>query len=154
MVNFKNKFKESSSQTGSGWQLCRRLTMAIAMVSLFAFASFADVYTGYVTDENDEPVIGATVVQKNKTTNGTSTDIDGKFELNVEGSTATLLIQYIGHQDQTVKAKAGQVVRVKLAESATNLEDVVVVAYGQQKKTTVTGSVATVDDRDIKKSSG
>lgn len=153
MVNFKNKFKESSSQTGSGWQLCRRLTMAIAMVSLFAFASFADVYTGYVTDENDEPVIGATVVQKNKTTNGTSTDIDGKFELNVEGSTATLLIQYIGHQDQTVKAKAGQVVRVKLAESATNLEDVVVVAYGQQKKTTVTGSVATVDNRDIKKSS-
>ena len=155
MVNFREKLNERpKALTRPVWQRMSRTAMLLAMLMLYSATSLAAVIKGYVKDESGEPVIGATVIQKDKQSNGTATDIDGMFELNVSGNSATLVVKSIGFQDQTVKATAGKVVYVTLSEdAAVKLDDVVVVAYGTQKKATVTGSVATVDNRDIKKSS-
>jgi TonB-linked SusC/RagA family outer membrane protein len=153
MVNFKNKLNERPLLSHS-WQQCYRLTMVIAMMILCAAASFAATFTGYVKDENGEPVIGASVVQKGNPKNGTVTDIDGKFSLNVGGTTTTTLtVTSVGYQEQSFKVTSDKPAYVTLVPTATNLKDVVVVAYGTQKKVSVTAAVSSVSTRDIKKSS-
>ena len=97
---------------------------------------------GLVTDSNGEPIIGANVLEKG-TSNGSLTDIDGKFTLNVrQGS--TLQISFIGYKTQEIKAQQGSI-KVVLVEDNEMLEEVVVVGYGSQKKVNVTGAVSTVD---------
>lgn len=96
---------------------------------------------GVVTDSNGEPVIGANVVEKG-TTNGTITDIDGNFSLNISGDILT--VSYIGYMSQEVNIQGKSTVSVKLQEDTQKLEEVVVVGYGVQKKTNLTGSVSTI----------
>lgn len=97
--------------------------------------------TGTVVDPNGEAVIGANVLVKG-TTNGTITDMDGKFSLEVpEG--ATLLISYIGYNDY--EALATENIKIKLTEDATQLDEVVAIGYGVKKKSTLTGSISMVD---------
>ncbi len=96
--------------------------------------------SGVVKDAMGEPVIGATVLEKG-TTNGTITDIDGKFSLNVKAG-AVIEISYIGYVPQTLTA--GPNMNVTLQEDSETLDEVVVVGYGVQKKSDVTGSVTSV----------
>ncbi|MFV0328970.1 MAG: TonB-dependent receptor [Dysgonomonas sp.] len=100
---------------------------------------------GTITDTNGEPLTGVSVVEKG-TTNGTMTDLDGKFTLNVKPD-ATLVISYIGFQNKELKAAANM--RIILDEEPTELEDVVVVGYGIQKKVNLTGSVASISSKEI-----
>ncbi len=103
--------------------------------------------TGVVMDANGEPVIGANVVEKG-TTNGTITDVDGKYILdNVSGK--SLLVSYIGYISQEVTVRDGSPVNVKLLEDTQKLEEVVVVGYGIQKKVNLTGSVSSVSAEEI-----
>lgn len=97
--------------------------------------------SGTVVDSNGEPLIGATVMEKG-TSNGTSTDIDGRFSLNVKPG-ATLMISYLGCETAEVKATADM--KVTLKDSSHSLDEVVVVGFGTQKKVNLTGSVSTVD---------
>jgi hypothetical protein len=86
--------------------------------------------TGVVVGESDgEPLIGATVLVKG-TSQGTVTDIDGKFSLNVSAN-ATLIISYVGMKTQEVPARAN--LRVELAADDQTLDEVMVVAYGTAK---------------------
>lgn len=107
--------------------------------------------TGVVTDEKGETVIGANVVEKG-TSNGTVTDIDGKFALDVPEN-ADLSVTYIGYTEKIVSVGTQSSYIVTLIEDSKKLEEVVVIGYGVQKKTSMTGSVATVGQSDIKKSS-
>lgn len=102
--------------------------------------------TGTIIDESGNPVIGANVVEKG-TTNGTITDIDGTFYLNVREK-AVLTISYIGYTPREVNVGNQQTLSIRLTEDAQALEEVVVVGYGVQRKSDVTGaiSVATADD--------
>lgn len=110
------------------------------------------VVTGYVTDTNGEPSVGATVIEKGNPGNGVTCDIDGKFSIKVpEG--AELTVSYIGFMTQNVPTKGRTHVEVTLHESNVQLNEVVVVGYGQQKKISVTGSVASIGTDDLKRSS-
>ncbi len=97
--------------------------------------------SGLVTDENDEPIIGASVVELG-TTRGTHTDVDGRFNLKVAPN-AILKISYIGYDTQEVKAVNDLTVTLK--ENTTALDEIVVVGYGKQRKVNLTGAVSTVD---------
>lgn len=97
---------------------------------------------GLVVDANGEPIIGANVLEKG-TTNGTLTNLDGKFNLNVH-SNAVLQISFIGYKTQEIKV-TGRTIKVVLTEDNEVLDEVVVVGYGSQKKVNVTGAVSTVD---------
>ncbi len=104
---------------------------------------------GTIIDEFGEPVPGASVVVSG-TTNGTITDFDGNFSLNVKPGTE-LRISFVGYETQTVKAKDGMT--ITLSENSTLLGDVEVVAYGVQKKVTMTGAVASVKSEDLVRTS-
>ena len=95
--------------------------------------------SGHVTDSQG-PLIGATVMEKG-TNNGTVTDYDGNFSLNVNPGT-TLVISYVGYESQEVKAADGM--RVNLKEDGHVVNEVVVIGYGTQRREAVTGSVANV----------
>lgn len=112
-----------------------------------AVAQQTGILKGTVVDANGEAVIGASVIiEGQKVTQGTVTDFDGNFSLNVKPG-AKLKISYIGFVSQTVVAKNGM--QVVLKEEATSLKAVEVVAYGVQKKVTVTGALSSVKSEDL-----
>ena len=98
--------------------------------------------TGIVTDPNGNPIIGANVVEKG-TTNGTITDLDGKFSLTVDDR-SSLLVSYIGFLSQELQIKGESYIKISLEESNKQLDEVVVIGYGTVKKSDLTGSVASV----------
>ena len=103
---------------------------------------------GTVFDEQGEPVIGASVVDK-ATNFGTVTDVNGKFSFDVPLGTE-LTISYVGYADY--KLRATQNMEIKLKPNTQLLNDVVVVGYGSQKKVDVTGSISSVTGKDIARS--
>ncbi|MBQ2127695.1 MAG: SusC/RagA family TonB-linked outer membrane protein, partial [Prevotella sp.] len=120
------------------------LSMISAQQASAATESVASVQqtkqaTGHVADSQG-PLIGATVLEKG-TTNGTITDFDGNFSLNVKPG-ATLVISYVGYVSQEVKA--GDNIRVSLKEDGHLVNEVVVIGYGTQRREAVTGSVANI----------
>lgn len=98
--------------------------------------------TGAVLDENDEPVIGANIVEKG-TTNGTVTDVDGKFTISVPAN-AVLQISYIGYDPLEVKVQDKSVLAIRMKMDSEALDEIVVVGYGTQKKVNLTGAITTV----------
>ena len=105
--------------------------------------------SGTVKDVNGEPIIGATIMEEG-TTNGTITDFDGNFALEVADG-AGLDISYIGYQTQKLQAKSGKALAVTLKEDLETLDEVVVVGYGTQKKVSVTGAMASTKGSDLAK---
>lgn len=103
--------------------------------------------TGTVKDQNGEPVIGANVSVKG-TAIGTITDIDGNFTLEVPDN-ASILVSYIGYVPQEIKSGNKNLFNFVLKEDSQNLDEVVVVGYGTQKKINLTGAVASISGDDM-----
>ncbi|KKB59159.1 SusC/RagA family TonB-linked outer membrane protein [Parabacteroides goldsteinii DSM 19448 = WAL 12034] len=99
--------------------------------------------TGVVLDSQGEPVVGANVFEKGEKTNGTITDIDGKFSLNVSDN-ATLVISFVGFKNQEIAVKGRDKIDIRLADDSELLDEVVVVGYMTQKKGLVTGAVSSM----------
>ena len=104
--------------------------------------------SGRVTTTTGEALPGVTIVQKG-TTQGTTTDINGNFQLSVSDRNATLTISYIGYVTQQVPVGSQTSFTIQLKEDAQALSEVVVVGYGTQKRSTLTGAVAEVSGRDL-----
>lgn len=103
--------------------------------------------TGKVVDKNGEPVIGASIKEEG-TTNGTITDLDGNFSLNVtEG--AMLEISFIGFKPERLQAHGNKAITVTMREDTELLDEVVVIGYGTQRKGDVTSAVASVKADDF-----
>lgn len=107
--------------------------------------------SGIVTDEKGEPVIGANVSVKG-TTIGTISDAEGHFNMTVPEN-SILTISYIGYVDKAIQVKDKTTFSIALEENTQNLDEVVVVGYGVQKKAVMTGAVSTIGTSDIRKSS-
>ena len=139
-------------------KLCFVMALAAGMVA-FPLPTMAEqavqdvqqagVVKGQVTDKNGEGVIGATVKVKDAAT-GTVTDFDGNFTLNVNGA-GTLVVSYIGYLTKEVPFTVGQTLNISIEEDATALDEVVVVGYGVQKKSDVTGSVTSINKERLSK---
>lgn len=116
-------------------------------ISMTAFAQ-KTAMTGVVLDaDNQEPLIGVTVMEKG-TTNGTMTDIDGRFSISVN-SNATLVFSYVGYTNQEVSVKGEKNIVVKMASTSVALDEMVVIGYGVQRKSDITGSISSVSGKDI-----
>lgn len=103
--------------------------------------------SGVVTDGTGETVIGASILEKG-TTNGTITDLDGKFILTVNEN-AVLQISYVGYTTQEVPVKGKTSFNITLKEDSEMLEEVVVVGYGAQKKESVVGAISQVSNKEL-----
>ena len=99
--------------------------------------------SGTIVDADGEPIIGANIIEKG-TSNGTVTDYDGKFSLNVPKN-AVLNISYIGYLEQAISTDGKTTFNIVLKEDTQTLEELVVVGYGVQKKVNLTGSVSSID---------
>jgi TonB-linked SusC/RagA family outer membrane protein len=99
---------------------------------------------GVILDRESKPLPGANVIEKG-TTNGTTTDADGRFSLNVQSENSVLVFSFIGYVTQEVAVNGRSVIDITLQEDVTSLDEVVVVGYGTQKKVNLTGSVGTVN---------
>ncbi|WP_320018211.1 TonB-dependent receptor [Labilibaculum manganireducens] len=104
--------------------------------------------TGSVKDQTGLSIIGATIVEKGSVTNGTITDIDGNYHIKVPEN-ATITVSFIGFSTQEVPVTGKSVINFTLAEETTNLDELVVVGYGVQKKSDVTGAMVRVDADDL-----
>jgi TonB-linked SusC/RagA family outer membrane protein len=105
--------------------------------------------SGTVADNTGSPLIGVTVAIKGTTT-GTITDIDGKFTLRIPDKNAVLLVTYIGYAGQEITVGDMTDIDIVMEEALTELDQVVVIGYGTQKKSDLTGSVASVSSDDLK----
>ena len=128
-------------------QFIKRLCLG-AMLSIATFTVFAQerVVKGQVVDETGEPVMGATVVVEGSTSNGVITDIDGNYTITISGK-KNLVISFIGYTTQVISDLSQK--KIVLKEDAQQLDEVVVVGYGVQKKAHLTGAIATVTMDDI-----
>lgn len=125
--------------------VCLFLSMELALAQ-------NSVVTGVVTAAEDgEPIVGASVSVKG-TTLGTITDVDGKFSIsNVPASAKSLRVSFVGMEEQEVEIKRGKAMKVVLTANSEILDEVMVVAYGTAKKSSFTGSAATVSSKSIEK---
>lgn len=98
---------------------------------------------GIVADGNGDPIIGATVQIKGGS-HGVITDIDGRYSIVVPNENAILVVSYIGYQSQEIKLNGRKTVNVNLQEDVQTLQEVMVVAYGVQKKATLTGAISSI----------
>ena len=122
------------------------ITLLALLVSIITFAQGVTV-KGTVLDENQEPLIGATVQVKGEST-GAAADLDGNFTLKAKKN-ATLVVSYIGYLTQEVRLQGKTQVTIQLTPDSKTLDEVVVVGYGTMKKSDLTGSVASVASKDI-----
>ena len=105
--------------------------------------------SGKIVDQNGEPVIGANVVEKG-TANGVISDLEGRFSIRVQDN-AELQISYIGYVDQIIPVAGKENLGIVLKEDYQNLDEIVVVGYGVQKKKLVTGATVQVKGDDLQK---
>ena len=121
-----------------------------ALLSVISIGMYAQGKTvsGTVVDKTGETVIGASVVVKG-TTNGTITDFDGKFTLSNVPNDGTIEISFVGYKTQEISVAGKSTVQVVLEEDTEVLDEVVVVGYGVQKKSDVTGAMASVGSKEI-----
>lgn len=105
--------------------------------------------TGTVVDESNEPIIGASVIEAG-TSNGTVTNVDGKFQLSVKPN-ASIQVSYVGYTSQTVKVGNKSNITIILQEDSKVMEEVVVVAFGKMKKEAFTGSAGVMKSDELAK---
>ncbi|WP_186754163.1 SusC/RagA family TonB-linked outer membrane protein [Echinicola salinicaeni] len=119
--------------------------LMLCLAISFSFAQSSErTITGVVIDEaSQEPIPGATVLEKG-TSNGTATDIDGNFKLELSSQNPILNVSFIGYTSKEVEVGNASELTISLAEDISQLEEVVVVGYGTQKRSDITGSVASV----------
>ncbi|WP_175416241.1 SusC/RagA family TonB-linked outer membrane protein [Aggregatimonas sangjinii] len=119
------------------------------ILTLGAFAQ-GETVTGTITASDGSVLPGANVIEKG-TTNGVVADFDGNYSITLQGSSGTLVFSYIGFSALERRVDGQTNIDVTLKEDAQNLDEVVVVGYGSQKKTDITGSVSSVDSEDLEK---
>jgi TonB-dependent SusC/RagA subfamily outer membrane receptor len=121
-------------------------------LSICAYAQNKHVIKGVVTDSKQEPLIGAAVIVKGNTSQGTVTDVNGQFTLSVSDQNQTLIVSYIGMMQQEVAINSkSQNLKIVLLEDKKQLDEVVVVGYGTSKKSDISGSVVSVNKDEMLK---
>ena len=130
------------------------LFLLMLFCCLMASAQSGITVRGTVFDNNGETVIGASVVLKGNNSIGTISDIDGNFVLTVPNEKSTLIVSYVGMQPQEVKVVSKGLFKVVLEDDTKQLEEVVVVGYGQQMKASVVGAITQTTGKVLERAAG
>jgi TonB-linked SusC/RagA family outer membrane protein len=130
-----------------------KTTPNVLLPILFLFSSFISVSAqqlqGVVRDkETKESIVGASIVVKGTST-GTTSDVDGHFSLTLKEEKSELLVSYVGYKTETIALQGETSVQIFLKEDITNLDQVVVIGYGVQKKSDLTGAISSIKAEEI-----
>lgn len=143
MKNVKQEFRKISY-----------LVLLLLFSCLGAYAQNGMTVSGTVVDSHGEAIIGASVALKGSKTVGTITDLDGNFKLTVPNDKATLVVSFIGMTPQEVKVAGKKIIKVMLADDNVQLDEVIVVGYGQQKKASVVGAITQTSGKTLERAGG
>ena len=139
-------------ESASG-RVFRFVLMCVLLISTgggrIALAQERITVTGTVVDESNEPVIGAGVLVKNTVT-GVLTDLDGHYSIRLDNANVVLVFSYLGYTTQEISVGGRTEINVQLQPDSDQLDEVVVVGYGVQKKESVVGAISTVDVTNLK----
>lgn len=119
------------------------LVLLLLCANPLSMTAQSRVVTGEVVDADNLPMIGVAVVIKG-TSNGSITDLDGKYSLNVTGEKPILVFSFIGFTTKEIAVENQSVINTMLTEDVKSLDEVVVIGYGVQKKSHLTGSISKV----------
>ena len=118
--------------------------------TVISYCSVAQaVVSGVVNDENGEPLPGVTVIEKG-TQNGTITDVEGKYSVRVDVG-ATLIFSFVGYAVEEIPVNGQSTINLSMALSITNLAEVVVIGYGEQKKESVLSAIDQIKSEELQK---
>ncbi|EWH13184.1 TonB-dependent receptor plug [Cellulophaga geojensis KL-A] len=121
-------------------------SMIFIVFLIIGFTGAAQIkVTGTVKSNDGVPLLGVTIMEQGSSTNGTTTDFDGNFAIEVDSPKDVLVISYIGFITKTISIPENNIVNVQLVEDLEQLSEVVVVGYGSVKKSDLTGSVTSVE---------
>ena len=125
----------------------------IAFLFLGMFNTFGQIVTvkGTVFDKSNAPLPGVAVMIKGNISKGTETDFDGKFTIKIDNQKAILIFSYLGFKNKEVVVDNKSIINVTLEEDAESLDEIIVVGYGTQKKSDVTGAVGQVKSEELNK---
>jgi TonB-linked SusC/RagA family outer membrane protein len=127
----------------------RQLLLILLLFSAFAMQAQVSI-SGQVTEASGNgPLLGVTIIEKG-TQNGAFTDEEGRYKLTVASEDAVLMFSYIGFTPQEVTVGARRLINISLAEEVSDLDEVVIVGYGTQKKSVVTGAISKIKASDLK----
>lgn len=130
------------------------LFLLLLFCCLGAFAQKGPTVKGIIFDSNGETIIGASIVVKGNTSIGTISDLDGQFSLNVPSSNSVLVVSFVGMKSKEVKATPNTLMRITLEDDTKQLDEVVVVGYGQQKKASVVGAITQTSAKVLERTGG
>jgi TonB-linked SusC/RagA family outer membrane protein len=136
----------------------RLFLIIIFLCSFSQFISYAEnaqqpiLIRGEIVDAEGTPLPGVNIVIQG-TAQGVVSGADGKFTISVPGENTVLVVSFVGYETQTIVVADQRTLKITLSESSTELEEVVVVAYGVQKRISVTGAISTVQTKELKQSS-
>ena len=146
------KLRQMKEQRKTNLKSCRNAWQRFLFLAFMVVCSTAAMaqgkVSGTVVDANGDPVIGASVMVKG-TSNGTVTDLDGRFDLPNVPSGSRLEISYVGYKTQTIDVSGKSSFSVSLQEDNALLDEVVVVGYGVQRKRDVTGALTRVNEKEL-----
>lgn len=145
--------KKSLLKNGRIYLLRSTMLLLCILISSFGFAQNTRSVKGQVVDERNDPVIGATVIVKG-TQIGVPTNVDGNFSLEIPVDNQVLVISFIGLESQEINVENQENITVTLESSSVQLEEAIVVGYGQQKKESVVGAIAQTTGEVLKRSAG
>ncbi len=126
-----------------------KLFVIFLLLNMICFGAFAQTkLNGSIIDEKGQPMPGVSVTLKG-TQNGVSSDVNGKFSIGIPDGKGTLVFRFIGYAEQEVAINGQTQLQVQMKNTSKELEDVVVVGYGVQKRSSVTAAVSTIKGSDI-----
>ena len=123
------------------------LTVLIGSHSVY---SQVRVITGQVLDSFQSPVVGASIIEESDKTNGTVSDFDGNFSIRLNNNNSNLTISYLGFKDKKISTIGLDNITVVLEEDFENLDEITVVAYGKQKKSSVIAAVTSISPKELR----
>ncbi|MFT4565501.1 MAG: TonB-linked SusC/RagA family outer membrane protein [Saprospiraceae bacterium] len=130
--------------------LKKSLFIVFLIAPLIGIHAQERIISGQVSDAEGESLIGVTV-QESGTSNGSITDIDGAYQISVSGDEASLIFSYVGYQNQVVLIGNQTTIDITLEQGSALIDEVVVVGYGTQKRSDLTGSISSISGADLDK---
>lgn len=130
------------------------MLILLLLCNISVYAQNGILIKGTIVDKNNETIIGASVIVKGKGGSGTISDLSGHFTLNVPSPNSTLVVSYVGMKTREIKVGNVHNFRIVLDDNNAELDEVVVVGYGQQKKASVVGAITQTDAKTLQRYAG
>lgn len=130
--------------------LLKKLVTLLILIGFHSVNSQVRIITGQVLDSFQSPVVGASIIEESDRTNGTVSDFDGNFSIRLNNNSSNLIVSYLGFKDKIISTIGLDNITIVLEEDFENLDEITVVAYGKQKKSSVIAAVTSISPKELR----